>query len=370
MREDIRGSANRRAQSRSKAPLVLCLFSLFVISLTGLAPLSAKSDSLTKNGVGDAQSDGSPSISSLPQDPKPDWWAINRAIVNQLSVNDLGEVIKSLPPSASIGDVVELLRQLNLFVRAGHRHRAAQVIDRLPKDAQASYKNLLSNAADFLIGREEWDLARRFLERAAQAGPGWGCVLIKSWSEQGDPSEIDRWLASRMDKNLSYWLTERLRFRTQMRTEGELLDILANEVKAHPTDLARARRYVHAVETVGNKFKLDWMGDICKPVLAFECYQLGTEVSPRSPRAAISLFERALSLPFNDQDKKLLHESISRLANFLFSDWEKAWRDWTKLELARSYKADDQASKAQPIIEELTAAYPYGLPDLSLSKLA
>src|SRR5262249_43450206 len=48
----------------------------------------------------------------------------------------------------------------------------------------------------------------------------------------------------------------------------------------------------------------------------------------------------------------------------------KAWRDWTKLELARSYKADDQASKAQPIIEELTAAYPYGLPDLSLSKLA
>src|SRR5215510_15815103 len=99
MREDIRGSANRRAQSRSKARLVLCLFSLFVISLTGLAPLSAKSDPLTKNGDGGAQSDGAPSISSLPQDPKPDWWAINRAIVNQLSVNDLGEVIKSLPPS-------------------------------------------------------------------------------------------------------------------------------------------------------------------------------------------------------------------------------------------------------------------------------
>ena len=375
MREDTRGSAYHRAQSRSKAPLVLCLFSLLVISLPGLAPLSAKSDPLTKNGVGDAQSDGSPSGSSLPQDPKPDWWAINRAIVNQLSVNDLGEVIKSLPPSASIGDVVELLRQLNLFVRAGHRHRAAQVIDRLPKDADASYKDTLSSAADFLIGRKEWDLARQFLEHAPQAEPGSGHDLIRNWAEKGDPSEIDRWLAARMEENFSYWLSERLRFRLRLKTEGALLDILANDVKAHPADLAPARRYVKAaetVDTVGNKVKLDWMGDTCKPTLAFECYQLGTEVAPRSPRAAISLFERALSLPFTDQDKKLLREIIiRRLANSSeFLDWEKAWRDWTKLELARSYKADNQASKAQPIIEEITSAYPDGLPDLSLSKLA
>ena len=375
MREDIRGSANRRAQSRSKAPLVLCLFSLFVISLTGPAPLSAKSDPLTKNGDGDAQSNGAPSSSSLPQDPKAEWWAINKTVVDQLLVNDLGDVIKSLAPAASIGDVVELLRQLNLFVRAGHRHRAAQVIDGLPKDVDASYKTTLSQAADFLIGREEWDLARRFLERAPQAEPGWGYVLIKNWAEKGDPSEIDRWLAARMEENSSYWLFERLRFRVKLRTEGGLLDILANDVKAHPADLVRARRYVRAVdtvETVGNKVKLDWMGDTCKPSLAFECYLLGTEVAPRSPRAAISLFERALSLPFTDQDKKLLHENIiSRLANsFGLLNWEKAWRDWTKIELARSYKADDQANKAQPIIEEITAAYPDGLPDLSLSKFA
>src|SRR5215475_14830856 len=121
MREDIRGSANRRAQSRSKAPLVLCLFSLFVISLTGLGPLSAKSYPLTKNGDGDPQSNGGPSKSSLPQDPEVDWGAINRSVANQLSVNDLAEVIKSLPREAPIGDAVELMRQLNLLMRAGHR---------------------------------------------------------------------------------------------------------------------------------------------------------------------------------------------------------------------------------------------------------
>src|SRR5262245_51444102 len=373
MREDIRGSASRRAQSRSKARLALCLFSLFVISLTGLAPLSAKPNPFAKDGDGGAQRNGAPGSSSLPQDPKIEWWAINKSVVDQLSVNDLGEIIKSLPPAASIGDVVESLRQLNLFVRAGHRHRAAQVIDGMPKDVDASYKTTLSHAADFLIGREEWDLARWFLERAPQAEPGWGYVLIKNWSEKGDPSEIDRWLAARMEENFSYWLFERLRFRVQLKTEGALLDILANDVKAHPADLVRARRYVEAAMTVGNnKYKLDWMGDTCKPALAFECYQLGTEVAPQSPRAAISLFERALSLPFTDQDKKLLHENIiSRLAiSFGFLNWEKAWRDWTKLELARSYKADDQANKAQPIIEEITAAYPDGLPDLGLSKFA
>src|SRR5215510_10095332 len=139
MREDIRGSANRRAHSRSMARMVLCLFSLFVISLTGLAPLSAKSDPLTINGDGGAQSNGAPSRSSLPQEQKTDWWTINRTVANQLSVNDLGEVIKSLPREAPIGDTVELMRQLNLFMRAGHRHRAARVIERLPEGDDESY---------------------------------------------------------------------------------------------------------------------------------------------------------------------------------------------------------------------------------------
>ncbi|MCI0392907.1 MAG: hypothetical protein MOB07_29600 [Acidobacteria bacterium] len=372
MSENVRGSANRQTQARYKARLVVCLLSLSMIPLTGRVSLCAQTDRLAKNGDAHAQGAGESRGLSPSQDSKADWWSINKAVLEQLSVNDLGEVIKSLPQAPPIGDVVELLRELNLFVRAGHRHRATQVIDRLPKDADATYQSLLSHVGDFLIGREEWDLARRFLERAPQAEPGWSYVLIKRWAEKGDPAEIDRWLAARMEENYSYWLFERLRFRTQLRTESELLDILAKDVKAHPADLARARRYVNAVETVGNKFNLDWMGDTCKPAFAFECYQLGNAVAPRSPRAAIPLFERALSLPFTDQDKKLLHENIiSRLANsFVFLDWENAWRDWTKQELARSYKSDDQANKAQPIIEELTAAYPNGLPDLGLLKFA
>jgi tetratricopeptide (TPR) repeat protein len=411
MREDIRGFANRRLQSRSKAPLVLCLFSLFVVSLTGLAPLSAKSDPLTIDGDGGAQSDGAPSSSSLPQAEKTDWWTINRTVANQLSVNDLGEVIKSLPREAPIGDTVELMRQLNLFMRAGHRHRVAKVIERLPEGDDESYEKDLSSIADFLVERRELDLARRLLERFPHIQPYQGSSLIDLWAKNGAPAEIDRWLEARMEENYNYrpparrsfrgfhwepswvegsydyWLFIRLRFRARKGTEDELLGFLADDVRSHPADLTRSMRYLTAayatdnarsmgyrpgMERVANKLDVGWMGDICKPALAFDCYLLGIELAGRSPRAAISLFERALSLPFTDQDKKLMDEIV--VSKWAFSDpfmnWEKAWRDWTKLELARSYKADDQANKAQPIIEELTAAYPDGLPAFSLSKFA
>src|SRR5215510_3621591 len=411
MREDIRGFANRRLQSRSKEPLVICLFLLFVISLTGLAPLSAKSDPLTINGDGGAQSNGAPSSSSLPQEQKTDWLTINRTVANQLSVNDLGEVIKSLPREAPIGDTVELMRQLNLFMRAGHRHRVARVIERLPEGDDESYEKDLSSIADFLIERRELDLARRLLERFPHIQPHHGSDLIDLWEKNGDPAEIDRWLAARMEENYNYrpparrsfrgfhwesswaegsydyWLFIRLRFKTRKGTEDELLGFLADDVRSHPADLTRSMRYLKAayvtdnarsmsyrpgMERVANKVDVGWMGDICKPALAFDCYLLGIELAGRSPRAAISLFERALSLSFTDQDKKLMDEII--VSKWAFSDpfmnWEKAWRDWTKLELARSYKADDQANKAQPIIEELPSAYPDGIPAISLSKFA
>ena len=411
MREDTRGSANRRARSRSKARMVLCLFSLFVISLTGLGPLSAKSDPLTKIGDGGAQSNGAPSNSSFPQDPEVDWGTINRTVANQLSVNDLAEVIKSLPREAPIGDAVELMRQLNLFMRAGHRRGAAKIIERLPEGDDESYENNLSSIADFLVERQELDLARRLLERFPNIIPRRGSDLIDLWAKNGDPAEIDRWLAARMEENNNYrpparqssrrfhwesssversydnWLFIRLSFRTRKGTEDELLGFLADDVRSHPADLTRSMRYLKTAyatdaarsmsyrqgrERVANKLDVGWMGDICKPALAFECYLLGIELAGRSPRAAISLFERALSLSFTDQDKKLMDEMI--VSNWAFRDpfmnWEKAWRDWTKLELAKSYKADDQANKAQPIIEELTAAYPDGIPAYSLSKFA
>src|SRR5262245_3091876 len=80
-----RGAANRQAQAQNKLRLVLCLFSLFMISLACGTALGAQADQLAKNGDARAQNNGAPSGSIPSQDPKADWRAIDKAVADQLS---------------------------------------------------------------------------------------------------------------------------------------------------------------------------------------------------------------------------------------------------------------------------------------------
>src|SRR5262245_63268157 len=107
MCEDVRGSADRQTQGRNKARLALCLFSMVVISLVGGVSLGAQTNQFAKNGDAYAQGAVASRNLSPSQDPKAEWWAINKEVAEQLSANDLGEFIKSLPQAATNGDVVE-----------------------------------------------------------------------------------------------------------------------------------------------------------------------------------------------------------------------------------------------------------------------
>jgi hypothetical protein len=130
-----------------------------------------------------------------------EWWAIDRAVVDQLMMENLGDVVAKVAESDTAGDVAGLLRAFDVFARAGHRERALETINRLAVAPQSAPAAQLSNVADFLIGRDEWELARLFLERFPHAEPGWGYVFIKHWASDGNPNEIDRWLAARSDGN-------------------------------------------------------------------------------------------------------------------------------------------------------------------------
>jgi hypothetical protein len=309
-------------------------------------------------------------ISELAQASSVEWWAIDQAVIEELLTDDLGRVIKSLPEGST--DAALLLRQLNILTRAGHREEAAKVIKQLAAINIRHQESVLSQAADFLIGREDWELARRFLEELPQAQPGWGYVFIKHWAKQGDAREIDRWLAMRAERNFQYWFDERLRFRVEQGTEGELLDALASEVRAYPNDLARARQYLHALGFTNKKIQVDWLGDVCQPRLAYECYQLGDSLIHRSPRAAASLLERSLALTFTAEDKARIDEDYRHRSaiHIKLIDWEKELRTSTKLSLAQSYKLSGRADKAQPLLEEITAANKDGLPLAGLGQFA
>lgn len=309
-----------------------------------------------------------------------EWEKLNQSVIEQLTVADLGEIIAALPPSSPSGDLHASMRRLNLFVRAGNRTKVAEVIDSLPEITGPLAQSLLSGAVDFLVYRQEFDLARRILEKGPQATPLTGDQLVRQWAKNGDPVEIDRWLAARMEQNYDYWLFIRLEFRKGRGTAGELLDSLANEVKAHPADLARAVRYLRAAQFADRGVRLDWMGETCKPALAAECFVLAFDLAPfsnlsrfsyASSDSAVLLFERALSLPFTDRDPQLLSREMNgRLSYFPPVIDRKAFINLTKFQLAKVYQAKGQAEKAQPIIEELAAAYPDGLPSFNLSQFA
>jgi len=301
-----------------------------------------------------------------------DWWEIDKAVVERLLSEDIDAVVGSLAAAQTPRDTGGWLRCLNILVRAGHREQAAKAIDRRAVAFPLQEKPALSHAADFLIERQEWDLARRFLERMPEAEPGWGYILVGHWAKTGSHAEIDRWLAARAKSNPEYWFRERLRFRAELGTENELLISLAADVRAHACDLARAERYLEAVGLVGRETDLGWMGQTCKPRLAYESFKLGSALARRSPPAAIALLERSLATPFTHQDQKLIDEEVRHWMAAVVPQrvWDRDLRLWAKQALAASYQANGQAGKAQPLVEALAAANKSGLPHYSWAQFA
>jgi hypothetical protein len=62
-----------------------------------------------------------------------DWWAIDREVVKPLFTKDVGNLSDELAGQKVSRQATDLLKQLNVFIRAGHEKRALQAIDQLEK---------------------------------------------------------------------------------------------------------------------------------------------------------------------------------------------------------------------------------------------
>jgi hypothetical protein len=127
---------------------------LLIISSTGSAapsPLFRSTDEAIRGYAPE------PSAQYLISSPV-EWDKLDRSVIEQLLVEGLGAVIASLPPSPPSGDIHASMRRLNLFVRAGNRLKASEVIDSLPEITDPLAQSLLSEES------RKWALA------AARAG--------------------------------------------------------------------------------------------------------------------------------------------------------------------------------------------------------
>src|SRR4029079_9668300 len=104
-----------------------------------------------------------------PQSERLDWYEIDRSVTNSLLGGDLAEALTGLRPIESTVDSEYLLRAFDYFVRAGHGVQARAAIEKLATLPDSGSPQIAANVADFLVGRQEWDLARLVLEKFPDA---------------------------------------------------------------------------------------------------------------------------------------------------------------------------------------------------------
>jgi hypothetical protein len=181
--------------------------------------------------------------------------------------------------------------------------------------------------------------------------------FVKLWSSNGDPKEIDAWLAKRSLEN-DEWLMQRVQLRARSGTAGEVLDDLAAEIRANPSDAVRLDRYLRANNYAGNVQDVQWLADTLDVRTAGDYFLLGERLRNYSPQASVKLLRKSLDLPFTDADAKLVNDRITRYLSVgptIKINLEKQLRYWTKRSLAETYQWINQSLAAQPLVEELVS---------------
>ena len=212
------------------------------------------------------------------------------------------------------------------------------------------------------MNREEWDLVRHLAERFSQVEIGCVPRMTDAWRQSGTSTEeIDRWLAARAAGGSLFWVKQRVRFRTQLGTQDELLDELMAAVKADPTNADKAILYLDALQAANTGPKpierpVAWMGEVCKPDSAGACYELGKKFRQHKDggRPACVLFERSLTLPFAEDDYRI----FSTQRGGSQGEVERGGRLWTKVELMECYRVVGKSEEAAKLAEELQKGNP------------
>ncbi len=250
-----------------------------------------------------------------------------------------------------------LLRRLVIYGRAGQMSRVRSTLRQLA--ALESWRCEVGSDLKWLIRSADSSLdgQRFFYERICPDTSDGAEEFVNSWNSTGDAKALDAWLAERSSRN-DEWLMLRVQLRAKTGTAGEVLDALAAEVRANPSDWTRLERYLRANSRAADLQDLSWLADTFTVRTAFEYFDLAERVRSRSPQAGAKLLSKSLEIPFTDADVKLIDERINRYRQMPPSikvNWEKQLRYWTKRSLAETYQRMNQSLAAQPLIEELVA---------------
>lgn len=284
---------------------------------------------------------------------------LQREITFLLLDKNISDLTRQLD-SEDASTVNSLLRRLVIYDRAGQTARVSKTLEQLSSaenwqcPADYGLRWLIRNAA----GGDAGNIAnRRLYYELCPDDINGAEEFVKLWNSNGDPKELDAWLAKRSPGN-DEWLMQRVRLRAKSGTAGEVLDDLAAEIRANTSDWVRIDRYLKANNYAGNVQDVKWLADTLDVRTAADHFQLGERLRNYSPQAGAKLLQKSLELPFTDADAKFVNDQITRSLSVgpsIRVNPEKQLRYWTKRSLAETYQRMNQSLAAQPLVEELVS---------------
>jgi hypothetical protein len=269
------------------------------------------------------------------------------------NINDVTRQLDSESP-ATVGS---LLRRLVIYSRAGQTSRVRKTLEQLP-----SAPNWQCPPHDFRwllrsVDGGDFNARRFYYEKLCPDDTDGVEEFITLWTKIGDLKELDAWLAERSSRN-DEWLMWRVSLRAKSGTAGELLDALADEIRANRSDWTRLERYLRANNHAGNVHDVKWLLGTFEVRTAGEYFQLAERIRNYSPDIGVILLQKSLDLPFTGADAKLVEDLINRSLSVgpsININREKQLRYWTKRSLAETYQRTNQSLAAQPLVEELVS---------------
>ncbi|HEY0725861.1 MAG TPA: hypothetical protein VGD41_18075, partial [Pyrinomonadaceae bacterium] len=282
---------------------------------------------------------------------------LQREVTLLLLDKDINDVTRQLE-SEDASSVNSLLRRLVIYERAGQTSRVNKTLEQLAAadnwqcPADRDFRLLLRKAGGGNIRTR-----RLYYERLCPDDIDGADEFVRLWSSNGDLKEIDAWLAKRSPAN-DEWLMQRVILRAKAGTAGEVLDNLAADIRANPSDEVRVDRYLKANGFAGNVHDVKWLADTLEVRTAADYFQLGERLRNHSPQTGTKLLQKSLELPFTEADAKFVDDRITRSLSVgpaFKVNLAKQLRYWTKRNLAEIYHWTNQSLAAQPLVEELVS---------------
>lgn len=313
------------------------------------------------------------------------FWEVESEITKILLKKDLRQTIKEAE-ATSANDLDSLLRRLSLYRRAAESEKFGLTVKQISKSADFAKNRYRIN--EFVSSALKDELFRDietlqiYLQNFEFNGDIFHkftnlCLQNKTGCDAGG---FDRWLAQKAaeteaDKDSFYgvspnfdWTVTRINWRERLGLDNtEILNQIAEDVRKNPADLETALRYLKIFR---NSQEIASLAEIFSSKRAFDYYELGETISNNADyslqsadekqnlrRIAVSFLQKSLSLPFDNEDARLINIRKFRFASVQprIGNYEKQLRFWTKTELAETLKNLGEPQNAQPIVEELAA---------------